>query len=425
MLRDGAHGQFRHRSHACRRSALARGFTGRAIVKFEGCYHGHGDAFLVKAGSGALRSAADIAGRAEGAGRPDADAALQRLRRRDGILRRVGDEIAGLIIEPVVGNANCLLPRDGFLQHLRDLCTQHGALLIFDEVMTGFRVALGGAQARYGITPTSACSARSSAAACRWVPTVAARAHGADRAERARSTRPARSVAIRSPWQRALRCSTWSRRRASTIALEQRTSALCDGLEAAAREAGVPFTTNRVGGMFGLFFTSEKVDTFAQAMACDAAAFNRFFHAMLDRGVYLAPSAFEAGFMSSAHGDAEIATPSPPRARHSRSPGADAMADDRILHPATLAVHAGAEPIPLPARWRHPSTSRRPSATGPAVNARRGYEYQREGNPHAGSTRSRAGHARMRRSGTGVRLRHGGDCRPARVAAIRRPHPYP
>ena len=288
---------------------VARGVTQRSrIVKFEGCYHGHGDSFLVKAGSGALTFGVPTS---PGVPKALADLTLT-LPYNDfdaatALFESCGDDIAGLIIEPVVGNANCLPPREGYLQHLRALCTRYGALLIFDEVMTGFRVALGGAQARYGVQadlvtfgkiigggmPVGAYGGRRE-----WMSQVAP--SGPIYQAGTLSGNPVAMAAglamldlISVPGFHA--------------AIEAKTNALCDGLEDAAREANVPFSTQRVGGMFGMFFSEETVDTFAQAVACDTARFNRFFHAMLERGVYLAPSAFEAGFMSSAHGDAEIA----------------------------------------------------------------------------------------------------------------------
>jgi glutamate-1-semialdehyde 2,1-aminomutase len=288
---------------------LARGATGRSrIVKFEGCYHGHGDSFLVKAGSGALTFGVPTS---PGVPKALADLTLT-LPYNDfdaatALFDECGGDIAGLIIEPVVGNANCLPPRDGYLQHLRALCTRHGALLIFDEVMTGFRVALGGAQQRYGVTPDLSTFGKIIGGG---MPV------GAYGGRRDLMTQ----IAPSGPVYQAGTLSGNPVAMAAGLAmldliqapdfyqdLERRTNALCDGLEAAARDAGVPFTTNRVGGMFGLFFSTEHVDTYAQAIACDTAAFNRFFHAMLERGVYLAPSAFEAGFLSSAHGDAELA----------------------------------------------------------------------------------------------------------------------
>ena len=284
---------------------LARGATGRSrIVKFEGCYHGHGDSFLVKAGSGALtfgvptspgvpKALADLTLTLP---YNDFDAATQ-------LFDDCGSDIAGLIVEPVVGNANCLPPREGYLQHLRELCTRHGAQLIFDEVMTGFRVALGGAQARYDVTPDISAFGKVIGGG------MPVGAYGGRR-------ELMEQIAPAGPIYQAGTLSGNPVAMAAGLAmldliqapgfhadLEAKSNALCDGLEAAARDAGIAFTTQRVGGMFGLFFSSETVDTYAQAVACDTAMFNRFFHAMLERGVYLAPSAFEAGFMSSAHSD--------------------------------------------------------------------------------------------------------------------------
>ncbi|MCY7355466.1 MAG: glutamate-1-semialdehyde 2,1-aminomutase [Lysobacter sp.] len=289
---------------------LARGATGRArIIKFVGCYHGHGDSFLVKAGSGALTFGVPTS---PGVPKALADLTLT-LPYNDfdaatALFDECGDDLAGLIIEPVVGNANCLLPRDGFLQHLRELCTEHGVVLIFDEVMTGFRVALGGAQHRYGVTPDLSTFGKIIGGG------MPVGAYGGRRALM-------EQIAPSGPIYQAGTLSGNPVAMAAGLAmleliqapgfheeLERGTHALCDGLEAAARDAGVAVTTNRVGGMFGLFFTDQRVDTYAQAIACDTTAFNRFFHAMLERGVYLAPSAFEAGFMSSAHDDAVIAT---------------------------------------------------------------------------------------------------------------------
>ncbi|BCT92675.1 glutamate-1-semialdehyde 2,1-aminomutase [Lysobacter helvus] len=288
---------------------LARGATGRArIVKFEGCYHGHGDSFLVKAGSGALTFGVPTS---PGVPKALADLTLT-LPYNDfdaatALFDECGHDIAGLIIEPVVGNANCLPPRDGYLQHLRTLCTQYGALLIFDEVMTGFRVALGGAQARYGVTPDLSTFGKIIGGG---MP-VGAYGGRADLMKQIAPSGPIYQAGTLSgnPVAMAAGLKMLALIQAPGFhdALEAKTHALCDGLEAAARDANIPFTTTRVGGMFGMFFSAEQVDTYAQAVACDTAAFNRFFHAMLERGVYLAPSAFEAGFMSSAHGDAEIA----------------------------------------------------------------------------------------------------------------------
>ncbi len=288
---------------------LARGATGRArIVKFEGCYHGHGDSFLVKAGSGALTFGVPTS---PGVPKALADLTLT-LPYNDfdaatALFDACGDDIAGLIIEPVVGNANCLPPRAGYLQHLRALCTQHGTVLIFDEVMTGFRVALGGAQARYGVTADLSTFGKIIGGG------MPVGAYGGRR-------ELMQQIAPSGPIYQAGTLSGNPVAMAAGLAmldliqapafheqLEATTHALCDGLETAAREAGVAFTTTRVGAMFGLFFSDRPVDTYAGAIACDTGAFNRFFHAMLEHGVYLAPSAFEAGFLSSAHGEAEIA----------------------------------------------------------------------------------------------------------------------
>jgi len=288
---------------------LARGATGRSrIVKFEGCYHGHGDSFLVKAGSGALTFGVPTS---PGVPKVLADLTLtlpyNDFEAATALFDSCGGDIAGLIVEPVVGNANCLPPRDGYLQHLRQLCTRHGTLLIFDEVMTGFRVALGGAQQRYGVTADLVTFGKVIGGG---MP-VGAYAGRRDLMQQIAPSGPIYQAGTLSgnPVAMAAGLAMLDLVQAPGFydALERQTHALCDGLEAAARDAGVAITTNRVGGMFGLFFSAEPVDTYAQAIACDTAAFNRFFHAMLERGVYLAPSAFEAGFMSAAHGDAEIA----------------------------------------------------------------------------------------------------------------------
>ncbi|MBB5207557.1 glutamate-1-semialdehyde 2,1-aminomutase [Chiayiivirga flava] len=290
---------------------LARGATGRArIVKFEGCYHGHGDAFLVKAGSGALTFGTPTS---PGVPKALADLTLT-LPYNDfdaatALFDALGGDIAGLIVEPVAGNMNCILPREGYLQHLRALCTQHGALLIFDEVMTGFRVALGGAQAHYGVTPDLTTFGKIIGGG------MPVGAYGGSRAlmEQIAPTGPIYQAGTLSgnPVAMAAGLAMLELIRAPGFhdELARRTRLLCDGLQAVADGAGVPFSTTRVGAMFGLFFSAERVETFAQAMACDVNAFNTFFHAMLERGVYLAPSAFEAGFLSAAHsGDVIAAT---------------------------------------------------------------------------------------------------------------------
>jgi len=288
---------------------LARGATGRnRIVKFEGCYHGHGDSFLVKAGSGML-----TLGVPDSPGVPKALADLtltlpyNDFEAASRLFGECGNDIAGLIIEPIVGNANCILPREGYLQHLRELCTRHGALLIFDEVMTGFRVALGGAQQRYGITPDLSTFGKIIGGG---MP-VGAYGGRADLLRQIAPSGPIYQAGTLSgnPVAMAAGLATLELIQAPGFhqALETRTHQLCDGLEQAAAAAGVAVTTNRSCAMFGLFFTDRKVETYADAVACDTQAFNRFFHGMRKRGVYLAPSAYEAGFLSSAHGDVEIA----------------------------------------------------------------------------------------------------------------------
>ena len=287
---------------------LARGATGRQrIVKFEGCYHGHGDSFLVKAGSGMLTLGVPTS--------PGVPVALSELTSTlsyndfDGataMFDEIGSEIAAVIIEPVVGNANCIAPREGYLQHLRELCTKHGALLIFDEVMTGFRVALGGAQAHYGIVPDLTTFGKIIGGG---MP-VGAYGGRRDLMQQIAPAGPIYQAGTLSGNPVAMAAGLAMLELIQAPGFHERltasTAVLCEGLEAAARQAGVAVTTNRVGAMFGLFFTDQKVETYAQATACDIAAFNRFFHAMLDQGVFLAPSAYEAGFLSSAHDEAVI-----------------------------------------------------------------------------------------------------------------------
>lgn len=287
---------------------LARGATGRMkIVKFEGCYHGHGDAFLVKAGSGALTFGVPTS---PGVPKAAADLTLtlpyNDLEAATRLFAEHGHEIAGLIIEPVAGNMNCIPPREGYLQGLRDLCSQYGALLIFDEVMTGFRVALGGAQAHYGITPDLTCFGKIIGGG---MP-VGAYGGRRDLMEHVAPAGPVYQAGTLSGNPVAMAAGLAMLRLIQAPGfyedLEARTVRVTDGIAAAAARHGIPFSVNRVGAMFGLFFTSETVETYAQATAADVAAFNRFFHGMLERGVYLAPSAFEAGFVSSAHADADI-----------------------------------------------------------------------------------------------------------------------
>ena len=282
---------------------LARGATGRSrIVKFEGCYHGHGDSFLVKAGSGMLTLGVPTSpGVPTGLSELTSTISYNDFEGATRLFDEIGGEVAAVIIEPVVGNANCLPPREGYLQHLRELCTKHGALLIFDEVMTGFRVALGGAQAHYGITPDLTTFGKIIGGG---MP-VGAYGGRRDLMQQIAPAGPIYQAGTLSgnPVAMAAGLAMLELIQAPGFhdGLAAATAVLCEGMEAAARDSGLPLTTTRVGAMFGLFFTDQQVDTYAQAVACDTAAFNRFFHAMLERGVYLAPSAFEAGFMSSAH----------------------------------------------------------------------------------------------------------------------------
>ena len=289
---------------------LARGFTHRdKILKFEGCYHGHADCLLVKAGSGAL-----TLGQPNSPGVP-ADFAKHTLTATFNDLDSVREafaaapnDIACIIVEPIAGNMNCIPPADGFLQGLRDICDQYGALLIFDEVMCGFRVALGGAQQRYGVIPDLTTLGKIIGGG---MP-VGAFGGRREVMDHLAPTGPVYQAGTLSgnPIAMAAGLATLTALSAPGLhdKLEASTNALVDGLQAAADKHGIAFTTTQVGGMFGLFFTSEKdIHSYQQVMNCDVDAFKRFFHLMLDQGVYLAPSAFEAGFMSLAHGEQEIA----------------------------------------------------------------------------------------------------------------------
>jgi len=287
---------------------LARGFTGRdKIIKFEGCYHGHSDSLLVKAGSGAL-----TLGVPTSPGVPAALAAqtvtltyndLDQVRQAFG---QIGEEIAGVIVEPVAGNMNCIPPAPGFLQGLRELCDRYGSVLIFDEVMTGFRVALGGAQALYDISPDLTTLGKIIGGG------MPVGAFGGRQAimEKLAPLGPIYQAGTLSgnPVAMAAGLATLELISAPGFHAEltAKTQWLCEGMVAAAREAGISLTANHVGGMFGIFFTGEPVSTYAQAVACDVERFKAFFHGMLAEGIYLAPSAFEAGFMSSAHTEEDI-----------------------------------------------------------------------------------------------------------------------
>ncbi len=287
---------------------LARGFTGRAkIIKFEGCYHGHADALLVKAGSGALTF-----GQPSSAGVP-AETAQHTLvldynneNAVEQTFAREGSEIAAVIVEPVAGNMNLVKPRPGFRELLRQLCTKNGSLLIFDEVMTGFRVALGGAQHLYGIQPDLTTLGKVIGGG---MP-VGAFGGRRDVMQSIAPLGPVYQAGTLSgnPVAIAAGLATLGLVRApgfyDRLAATART--LCEGLCHAAQTAGIAFSAQSVGGMFGLYFHATPPTSYAEVMQCDRNAFNAFFHAMLAEGVYLAPSAYEAGFVSSAHGAAEL-----------------------------------------------------------------------------------------------------------------------
>lgn len=288
---------------------LARGFTKRdKIVKFEGCYHGHSDSLLIKAGSGALTM-----GTPSSPGVPASLAAHtatldynDEAQLRE-FFKQHGDEVACVIIEPVAGNMNCIPPQPGFLQALREVCDQSGALLLFDEVMTGFRLGLGGAQGYYGIRPDLTTLGKVIGGG---MP-VGAFGGRRDIMDCLAPVGPVYQAGTLSgnPVAMAAGLATMNKIQAEGFyePLFRRTTQLAEGLEDLAREAGIPFTTNHVGTMWGGFFTEEKlVSNFKQVMACDTERFNRFFHGMLDEGVNLAPASYEAGFMSAAHSDQDI-----------------------------------------------------------------------------------------------------------------------
>jgi glutamate-1-semialdehyde 2,1-aminomutase len=287
---------------------VARGFTQRPkIVKFEGCYHGHADSLLVKAGSGALTM-----GQPSSAGVPPETAAHTLVldfndeTTVSAAFECEGDNIAAVIVEPVVGNANLIAPKPGFLQRLRELCTQYGAVLIFDEVMTGFRVALGGAQALYNIKPDMTTLGKVIGGG---MP-VGAFGGRRDIMQCVAPLGPVYQAGTLSGNPVAVAAGL------ATLTLVQATDfydkltatayALCKGLSEAAASRNIAFSAQHVGGMFGLYFRDTSPQTYAEVMQCDKERFNAFFHAMLAQGVYLAPSAYEAGFVSSAHSAADI-----------------------------------------------------------------------------------------------------------------------
>ena len=287
---------------------LARGYTGRSrILKFSGCYHGHADSFLVKAGSGVL-----TLGLPNSPGVPVALADLtltaqyNSLDHVGALMDELGHDIAAVIVEPVAGNMNCILPQPGFLEGLRRLCDRHGALLIFDEVMTGFRVAPGGAQGLYGITPDLSTFGKVIGAG------MPVGAYGGKRNIMSQ-------IAPLGPVYQAGTLSGNPVAMAAGLAnlalldapgfwenLQARTAQLCEGLEAIGRELSVPLVSTRCGAMFGFYFHDRLPQNLEEAGAADIALFKRFFHACLQRGVYWAPSAYEAGFVSAAHTSAII-----------------------------------------------------------------------------------------------------------------------
>ncbi|CAH1190238.1 glutamate-1-semialdehyde 2,1-aminomutase [Candidatus Nitrotoga sp. BS] len=288
---------------------LARGFTGRSrIIKFEGCYHGHSDGLLVKAGSGALTF-----GQPSSSGVPAEIAALTTVLDYNDVaglehtFAAIGNEIAAVIVEPVAGNMNLIIPKREFLDALRALCTKHGAVLIMDEVMTGFRVSLQGAHGHYGIKPDLVTLGKVMGGG------LPAAAFGGRRD----------IMQCLAPLGAVYQAGTLSGNPVAVAAglatlelvqqpdfyehLSVSARQLTEGLEQAAKQHGVDFSAQSIGGMFGLYFRATSPTSYAEVMTCDKDAFNRFFHAMLDEGIYMAPSAFEAGFVSSAHTDADIA----------------------------------------------------------------------------------------------------------------------
>jgi glutamate-1-semialdehyde 2,1-aminomutase len=288
---------------------LARGYTGRdKLIKFEGCYHGHSDSLLVKAGSGALTLGvptspgvpASLAEHTITLNFNDIDQVQQ-------AFKEVGDQVACVIVEPVAGNMNCVPPVPGFLEGLRELCDKYGAVLIFDEVMTGFRVSLGGAQQHYGVTPDLTTLGKVIGGG------LPVGAFGGKKAimEKIAPLGPVYQAGTLSgnPVSMAAGLTTLKLIQEPGFHdnLSQKAAMLCDGMRQRAKAAGIPLTTNQVGGMFGIFFTeADKITSFKQVTECNIERFQIFFHGMLSQGVYLAPSAYEAGFVSAAHTDKEI-----------------------------------------------------------------------------------------------------------------------
>ena len=288
---------------------LARGYTGRdKILKFEGCYHGHSDSLLVKAGSGAL-----TLGQPSSPGVPEdfakytLTAEYNNLDSVKALFEQYPDSISCVIIEPVAGNMNCVPPKSGFLQGIRELCDKYGALFIIDEVMTGFRVALAGAQSYYGVTPDLTTLGKVIGGG---MPVGAV---GGKKAimEYLAPTGPVYQAGTLSgnpiAMAAGLACLNELKKPGNEQQLAIKTEKLCLGLKSLAKKHHVPFVVNYVGGMFGIFFTEQQeITSYAEVMKCDTEKFKIFFHKMLEQGVYLAPSAFEAGFRSLAHTDEDI-----------------------------------------------------------------------------------------------------------------------
>lgn len=288
---------------------LARGYTGRdTLIKFEGCYHGHADSLLVKAGSGALTLGIPTSpGVPKDAARHTLTLEFNNSEEVRQVFAESGNDISAVIVEPVTGNMNCIAPAPGFLETLREVCDQSGAVLIFDEVMTGFRVGPGGAQELYGIRPDLTTLGKVLGGG---LP-VGAFGGRAEIMAHLAPLGPVYQAGTLSGNPLAMSAGIATLKKVGAPgffdALTETTRSLVTGLARAAADAGIPLATESVGGMFGLFFTeNDHVSSFAQVMACDSERFSMFFHGMLKRGIYLAPSAFEAGFVSVTHSEAEI-----------------------------------------------------------------------------------------------------------------------
>ncbi len=288
---------------------LARGYTGRdKIVKFEGCYHGHSDSLLVKAGSGALTFGVPSS--------PGVPASLSEhtitLTYNDSeqvkeVFADISDQIAAIIVEPVAGNMNCIPPVEGFLETLREVCDHYGSILIFDEVMTGFRVAIGGAQSHYGVTPDLTTLGKVIGGG---LP-VGAFGGKKEIMQQISPLGPVYQAGTLSgnPLSMAAGLQTLTLASTENIheQLDSKAKRLVNGIVDKAKNAGIAMTSNQVGGMFGLFFSFEdKITSFAQVTESNQEQFKKFYHGMLEEGIYLAPSAFEAGFVSAAHTNDDI-----------------------------------------------------------------------------------------------------------------------